>query len=101
MSTRTGPDLSPRPKRKPMITCGNCGRENDPDRGSKNCWYCGQPISQARPDLLAPHPDPRTEAYLQRLLAAAPDPTPSQTDRLVRLLRRARADLPGEARPAA
>lgn len=52
-------------------------------------------------DLLAPHPDPRTEAYLQRLLAGAPDPTPAQHDRLVRLLHRARTEPPGEARPAA
>lgn len=33
-------DMSPRPRRQPMVTCGNCGRANDPGRGSARCWYC-------------------------------------------------------------
>lgn len=32
------------PKRSEMKRCSNCQRDNDPDRGSKNCWYCGQPL---------------------------------------------------------
>jgi hypothetical protein len=42
--------MSPRPKRRPMITCGNCGRANDPDRGSKKCWYCGEDLPSAGAD---------------------------------------------------
>lgn len=39
--------MSPRPKRQPMIKCGNCGRDNDPDRGSKKCWFCGADLPGA------------------------------------------------------
>lgn len=33
--------MSPTPRRQPMITCTDCGRANDPGRGSTRCWYCG------------------------------------------------------------
>lgn len=32
--------MSPSPRRQPMITCADCGRANDPGRGSARCWYC-------------------------------------------------------------
>lgn len=32
------------PKRSPMVECPHCGKANDPDRGSKNCWSCAQPL---------------------------------------------------------
>lgn len=64
---------------------------------------------QPRRDLLAPHPDPRTERYIARLIDQAPPLTGAHRDRIVRILRnaesgraeRAQTGTPGEARPAA
>src|SRR5690606_37697735 len=39
--------VSPRPPRRPMVACSNCGRANDPDRGSKKCWFCGADLPGA------------------------------------------------------
>lgn len=53
-------------------------------------------------DLLAPHSDPRTEAFLARLVNEAPPLTGADRDRIVRLLRGAERDrTPGETRTAA
>jgi len=30
-----------------MVACSNCGRANDPDRGSKKCWFCGADLPGA------------------------------------------------------
>lgn len=197
--------MAPSPKRQPMVKCPHCGAMNDPARGSKHCFSCNLPLSQAvtpfefpatgqtvrtvevdgdpwfvaadvttvlgygggarntlrrlpermkdveeintpggvqrmtvvsesgvyrmvmRSNLpaaeafqdwiakdvvpairrtgsyvvdqclmAAPHPDPRTEEYIARLVAAAPLPTPEQRDRLARMLR-----TRDEERPAA
>lgn len=39
--------MSPTPKRQPMVKCPHCGALNDPARGSRYCFSCGLPISQA------------------------------------------------------
>lgn len=43
--------MSPTPKRQPMVTCTDCGRANDPGRGSTRCWYCNAelPSSELQP----------------------------------------------------
>lgn len=32
--------MSPTPKKQPMVQCPDCGRSNDPGRGSTRCWFC-------------------------------------------------------------
>ena len=39
--------MSPTPKRQPMVKCPHCGALNDPARGSKYCFSCNMPLSQA------------------------------------------------------
>lgn len=43
--------MSPTPRRQPMVTCPDCGRANDPSRGSTRCWYCNAelPSSELQP----------------------------------------------------
>lgn len=41
------PNLSPQPRRQPMIICTDCGAANDPARGSKYCRNCGAELPAA------------------------------------------------------
>ena len=39
--------MSPTPKKQPMVKCPHCGAMNDPARGSRYCFSCNLPLSQA------------------------------------------------------
>lgn len=56
------------PRRSPMVRCANCGRMNDPARGSKNCWYCGAELPQAQASEIAPFEFPATGQPVRTLV---------------------------------